>query len=70
MKRAGVIAKAIAAGLMALALSSAVAQGTKPAQPASSAQATSYAQRFASLCASCHGANGRSDMAGTPVLAG
>lgn len=29
-----------------------------------------YAQRFATLCASCHGANGRSDMAGTPVLAG
>ena len=30
----------------------------------------SYAQRFAGLCAACHGANGRSDMAGTPVLAG
>ena len=29
-----------------------------------------YAQRFASTCAACHGANGRSDMAGTPVLAG
>lgn len=29
-----------------------------------------YAQRFSSVCAACHGANGRSDMAGTPVLAG
>ncbi len=29
-----------------------------------------YAQRFAALCAACHGANGRSEMAGTPVLAG
>jgi cytochrome c553 len=29
-----------------------------------------YAQRFATLCAACHGANGRSDMPGTPVLAG
>jgi cytochrome c553 len=32
--------------------------------------AGAYAQRFASLCAACHGANGRSEMAGTPVLAG
>ena len=31
---------------------------------------TSYAQRYAALCAACHGANGRSDMALTPVLAG
>lgn len=29
-----------------------------------------YAERFSSVCAACHGANGRSDMAGTPVLAG
>ena len=32
--------------------------------------ASSYAQRFAGLCAGCHGANGRSDMPLTPVLAG
>ncbi|WP_427912819.1 c-type cytochrome [Ramlibacter sp. MMS24-I3-19] len=39
--------------------------------PASKAAAApDYAQRFAAVCASCHGANGRSDMAGTPVLAG
>ncbi len=29
-----------------------------------------YAQRFATLCAACHGADGRSEMPGTPVLAG
>jgi cytochrome c553 len=29
-----------------------------------------YAKRFAEVCAACHGVNGRSDMPGTPVLAG
>lgn len=29
-----------------------------------------YGQRFAQVCAACHGANGRSDMPGVPVLAG
>jgi cytochrome c553 len=38
--------------------------------PAAKAGAAAYAQRFASLCAACHGANGRSDVPGTPVLAG
>ena len=37
---------------------------------ASSAGVGSYAQRYAGLCAACHGANGRSDMPLTPVLAG
>jgi len=52
------------------------ARSTKSAAPAGGAsaarapQAVDYAQRFASQCAACHGANGRSDMAGTPVLAG
>jgi cytochrome c553 len=32
--------------------------------------AASYAQRFAGLCAACHGANGRADLPLTPVLAG
>ena len=51
-------------------------KGRKKAAPSSSAsgaktpEAIDYAQRFATLCAACHGANGRSDMAGTPVLAG
>ena len=53
----------------------------KPARAASAAKATAgasaakagpgeYGQRFATLCAACHGGNGRSDMPGTPVLAG
>ena len=29
-----------------------------------------YPQRFASLCAACHGQNGRSEIPGTPALAG
>ena len=40
----------------------------KAASPA--AGPNPYAQRFATLCAACHGANGRSDMPGTPALAG
>ena len=31
---------------------------------------STYPQRFAALCAACHGANGRSEMAQTPMLAG
>lgn len=53
----------IAMTLLASAAPPAGAQGTQPAQG-------SYAQRYAAVCASCHGTNGRSDMAGTPVLAG
>lgn len=34
------------------------------------ATGNAYAQRFASLCAACHGANGRNDVALTPALAG
>jgi cytochrome c553 len=55
--------------------------GAKPASAARAAGAASsssspaagnvlYAERFGNVCAACHGANGRSDMAGTPVLAG
>ena|SRR5690242_20563479 len=60
-----------AAILMALA-SSAGSQGTpRGGKAASSGPAPDpYAQRFATLCAACHGANGRSDIPGTPVLAG
>jgi cytochrome c553 len=39
---------------------------TSAAMPA----ATPYAQRFAALCAACHGANGRIETPLTPVLAG
>lgn len=40
------------------------------APPGAAQQKASYAQRFAAVCASCHGANGRSDQPLTPVLAG
>jgi cytochrome c553 len=59
------------ATLLALA-SPAGAQGTPRSGKAASPTTTPnpYAQRFATLCAACHGANGRSDMPGTPALAG
>ncbi|NDZ15595.1 cytochrome C [Variovorax sp. WS11] len=44
------------------------AQGGKASQGQGGAGA--HAQRFAQLCAACHGANGRSEMPNTPVLAG
>lgn len=48
---------------------------TKAAAPAAASAAAKpgaaeYAQRFAAVCAACHGATGRSDTPGTPVLAG
>lgn len=51
---------------------SAGAQAKPKKAPAASAPAAAnpYAQRFATLCATCHGANGRSEMPGAPVLAG
>jgi cytochrome c553 len=45
----------------------AAASAAAKAQQESTAK---YAQRFAAECAACHGANGRSDMPLTPVLAG
>jgi cytochrome c553 len=62
------------AALLALA-SPAGAQQARPrsgsGKPASPPAAPNpYPQRFAALCAACHGANGRSDIPGTPVLAG
>jgi cytochrome c553 len=43
-----------------------LAAGAAKAQDAGSG----YAQRFATECASCHGADGRSETSGTPHLAG
>jgi cytochrome c553 len=67
--------------LLALAAAAPPAAGqqkAKKAGAAASAAAESraapakvdYGQRFAQVCAACHGANGRSDMPGVPVLAG
>ncbi len=47
------------------------ARAAAPAAPAPApAAGPTYAERFGAVCASCHGANGRSDMPGVPVLAG
>lgn len=41
-----------------------------PSVPPAALAAMSYPQRFAVLCATCHGANGRGETPLTPVLAG
>ncbi len=48
------------------------APAATPSVPAATSYApgTPYAQRFAGLCAACHGANGLSETPLTPVLAG
>ena len=51
------------------------AAAPKAAAPAAAPAATpatagDYAKRFAEVCAACHGANGVSEMPGTPTLAG
>ena len=46
------------------------AAGASAASVAGTAGAAVYAERFRTVCAACHGADGRSDMPGTPVLAG
>ena len=40
------------------------------AATAGNARNAVYAERFRTVCAACHGVDGRSDLAGTPVLAG
>lgn len=74
-----IAAAAALASLAVAAASPACAQAKKPAAGASAASAAgaaapagtaAYAERFRTVCAACHGANGRSDMPGVPVLAG
>ena len=45
-------------------------KATAGAAPAVAPAVVDYAEKFNTVCAACHGANGRSDMAGVPVLAG
>ena len=67
-------AAALPAGAQAkkAAASVGAASAARPAGAAASSASGSalYAERFRNVCAACHGADGRSDMAGTPVLAG
>jgi len=46
------------------------AKAAAPGAAVAASPAPAYAQLFASLCAACHGANGRSEIPGTPTLAG
>ena len=63
----------VAAATPAAAQTKKAADGARAASAAGSsvvAGSTVYAERFRTVCAACHGAAGRSDMPGTPVLAG
>ena len=71
------IATATAAALASLgvAVTPAFAQAKKPAGGAGTASSAGaavvdYAAQFKAVCAACHGASGRSDMPGVPVIAG
>jgi cytochrome c553 len=63
-------APAAESGPKAPAATSASAVTPAPAVTPAALAAMSYAQRFAALCAACHGANGRIETPLTPVLAG
>ncbi len=62
------------ASLALMASQPALAQAAKKPERASAtapaAPKANYGERFRNECSACHGANGRSDMAGVPVLAG
>ena len=66
----------VTAAVIAIAIASPTvwAQAKKKPAAASAASAApaavDYAAGFRTVCAACHGANGRSDMPGVPVLAG
>ena len=59
-----------AASLTALALLSALLLTPSGGMAQGKNGAGGYAQRFASECAACHGADGKSEIPGTPILAG
>jgi len=73
---AALLATSSGADAQSAAAKSTGKSATKPtaSQPANAAPASAtkaeYAQRFATVCAACHGADGRSDTPGTPALAG
>jgi len=75
---AAALALLASAALPACAQAKKAAAGTSAASAARAAGAAAssasgnalYAERFRTVCAACHGVDGRSDMAGTPVLAG
>jgi cytochrome c553 len=62
-------ARAAGSGVKAIAQAPAAMPAARAVTPAELAAMT-YPQRFAALCAACHGANGRIETPLTPVLAG
>ena len=75
MRRLSITAVVALASLtLAVAVPAQTQKAKKPAAGAASAAVpvvvVDYAGQFKAVCAACHGANGRSDMAGVPVLAG
>ena len=70
---AAVLSLGVLAAPPACAQTKKAAPGVSAASAAGTVRAAGaavYAERFRTVCAACHGANGRSDMPGTPVLAG
>lgn len=65
-----VVSRQVGGQQKAPAAPAAPAAGSDPKATATAPAATPYAQRFAALCAACHGANGRIETPLTPVLAG
>ncbi len=64
-----VVAAATAGNVLAQGKPAGAARGGAAAAPPA-APAVDYGKRFAAECSACHGADGRSDMPGVPVLAG
>ena len=67
---AALVSLGVVAASPAFAQAKKAAAGVSAASAAGAANAAVYAERFRTVCAACHGADGRSDMPGTPVLAG
>ena len=70
---AALVSLAVVVALPVCAQTKKAAAGASAASAAGTASAASaavYAERFRTVCAACHGADGRSDMPGIPVLAG
>ena len=65
----GLVGLALLAAMLVASASPAEAQG-KSRGGSKAVAPNPYPQRFASLCAACHGPNGRSEIPGTPALAG
>ena len=75
-RRRIVTVAAVAVASIAIAIASPTVQAQAKKKPAAASAASAapaavdYAEGYRSVCAACHGANGRSDMPGVPVLAG